>query len=321
MPRDTNKKAGLTVPTTRDLAYFALLDRHHLLDTGQLFIGTQEHGKNYRAHQRRLTNLELAGFVRHVAIPSMRSQNSLMHIYELTDAGREALLDGASRYARRKRDPYLHRYATGSGSFSYEYGCKKRPGLQYISFEDHLRDPRCPEERRTSKENPLIIPTSSGKIEPDELVGIRYVEAGKALFIADERDQRTEVVNPTVHRDSTIAQKVYGYVEIIRERKYRAHWGIPNLMVHFSTISEIHKEEIKDFVRDNVADKRIARCFLFSFNGRFVPKYWTTTPVGYDTVSPPGKRQFLVPRDIFVEDIMATPIETVDGVYDLTVPH
>lgn len=329
MPLDNEHGKTIGRLTARDRAYFKLLERHHVLDTGQLYVGTQEHAGNYTAHQQRLQRLVNAGYLRIVEIPSYRNKDvpssrtslSLMHIYENTELAKEYLLDDRNRYARGKGDPYLHRYATASHSFSFEFGCRKRPGLDYISFEDHLRDTRCPEERRTSKANPLMIETASGKIEPDELFGVRYVEEAKAIFITWEQDRRTETVNPSVYKDSTIAQKVQGYVDIIRKRTYRTHWGIPNLLVHFATISEAHKDQIKAFIATAVPDPKIRRSFSVSFNRRFVPKYWTTTPVGYAAKTPPGKKHFYIPKEVFVEDMLATPLETIDGTHDLTFPH
>lgn len=333
-PQHQDEKASHVIPTDRDDAYLVLLQRHHLLDTGQLYKGTEHFGEegrpNYTAHQQRLGKLASVPdkfgriYIEAVKIPTTRNPLSLMKVYRLAQGGydRLAQLGKHDWYAHRKGDPYVHRYGTGSLTFSFELGCTARPNLEYISAEEHFHDLRCPDARRleAAKRNPLKIDSAEGEIAPDDLFGIRYLAEGKALFIAPEKDRMTETVNPRIHPDSIIAKKVRAYVDIIRNRKYRAHWGIPNLLPLFATVNERHMQTLKAHVRENVKDPKIAGSFLFSFNTRF-GENWHTTPIGYETVSPPGKKPFLIPKEVFVEDILATPLETIDGVYDLTVPH
>jgi len=327
MPPDTeNKKQGKVVPQPRDDAYLVMLQRHHMLDTGQLFKGTG--GGNYVAHQQRLTRLATVpdGFgriyIEDVSIPTIRINQ--MKVYRLTPGGyaRLAEIHKLDLYTWKKTDPFIHRYGTSSWTFALDLGCSTRPNLAHISSEDLLNDTRCPDARRdnASKVNPLSIPTSEGDLIPDDLNGIKYIAENKALFLSLELDRRTETTNPRVHKDSIIAKKVRQYVEIISGRTYRAHWGIPSFMPVFWTISETHKNYLRDYVREHVHDQKIARTFLFGFNTRF-GRDWRTTPVGYETVSPPGKKPFFIPRDIFVEDIIGTPIDLIDGAYDLSVPH
>lgn len=330
MPLDTNKetRSRAVYPTARDDAYVLLLYSHNLLDTAQLFVGTEQFGKNYTAHQQRLGKLATTPdkrgriYIEVVEVPSIRVSQA--NLYRLTAAGyeRAAEILKRTRHAWRKGDPFLHRYGTGSLTFAIAVGCAKRANLHYISLDDHLHDPRCPRERIDNRKdvNPLAIQTSEGDLVADDLVGIRYVAEEKALFIAPEVDRRTETTNPRIHPDSIIAKKFRQHVEIIRERKYRTHLGVPNWMPLFWTISEAHKDYLKAHVKENVRDPAIARSFLFGFSAHFGSD-WHTTPVGYETVSRPGKKQFLIPKEVFLKDVLATPLETIDGEYDLTFPH
>ena len=250
-PSPVVRRLVLTEP---DYLLFEAIDRHGPLPTHYLYEFTRHVRRDYTHLQNRLTefyngSLEAPYLVRppqQFAGFEARYQHI---VYDLAPRARHALAEYGTlaRFSPKRSDPFLHRLMNACVAASIERTAL-RMGLRYISREDILVHPRCPETTRTSP-NPLAIPVTRpgarSSVVPDDLFGLEYPEGGFRFF-AVEIDRNTESIERRNIDQSAFGKKIVGYLDILRNHTNRTWWGVPNLHVLTVTTNATHARNILD---------------------------------------------------------------------------
>jgi hypothetical protein len=142
--------------------------------------------------------------------------------------------------------------------------------IRYISREEILAGPKCPESTKNSP-NPLAISVSSYErksVVPDDLFGLEYPNGGGFAFFALENDRGTESIERKGLEHATIAGKIRGYLDIIGRKTYRSQWGIPNLRILFVTTSIGHSQNILGYLKQH-RDLMLSEKFLLRVDPHF----------------------------------------------------
>lgn len=168
-------------------------------------------------------------------------------VYDLAKRGKLALAERGflARYSAKRTEHFLHQLMQACVGASLEIACKK-VGLRYITREEILRHPKCPETTR-AQANPLAMPvfnlSPQKAITPDDLFGIEYPD-GKFRFFAVEIDRNTESIERRDPLQNSFGKKLKGYADIMTRGTFRRHFGIPNLHVLTVTTNAAHAENI-----------------------------------------------------------------------------
>lgn len=257
-----------------DFLLFEAIDRHGPLPTPYFFEFTKHLRISNQWLQRRLTEFyngdqdgpyltrpprQFDGF-------EARYQHL---VYDLAPRARVLLAERGTlgRYSPRRTDPFLHQLMGACVGASIELGCKER-GLRYIPREEILTHPKCPKETRESR-NPMALPMSGDRnaLVPDDLFGIEYPDVGFRFF-AVEIDRNTESIERVKLDHNSFGRKIAAYLEVLRTKRCRSWWGIPNLSILTVTTNTTHAANILDFIRRHDARDFQDR-FLFAVETRF----------------------------------------------------
>lgn len=215
-----------------------------------------------------LTTLFHEGYVGRPA-QGFRTANAryLPAIYELRDKGAR-LLDphGRRGILRRAGEPFQHELMACLVRASFELGASEVPGLRYISGEEILNHPKCPEATRRA-ECPFAIPLGSMALVPDAPpFGYEYTigpgEKRYLFFLGFEADRHTEPLSPRNLARSSIHGKYLGYLEAAAYAAYRTRYGIPNCLFPFITVSDEHMRRMMALLGGITGGKGSAQ-FLF----------------------------------------------------------
>lgn len=200
------------------------------------------------------------------------------NIYDLTPRALAVLAERGARLNNRT-DPFLHRFMAATVNASIELAAT-RSGHVYADLTRLLAHEKCPEATRRVP-NPLAITTSGKRVVPDAIFGLQN---GRPSFFAVEIDRRTESINSDTAK-TAFGRKLYGYLDILENRTYRAHLGIPNLTVLIVTTNALHLQSMVNFYHSLNAP-RYARHFLFKSVPGFTAN-WRVPPVMLDLFNEP----------------------------------
>ena len=122
---------------------------------------------------------------------------------------------------------------------------------RFVPVDEMLE--RAPEETRNAP-NPLSVPVTihpsadyplirsrlDTHIIPDALYGIEYLINGEKRyrFWALECQRKSPITRKTT-KASSLALKQAAYAALINSRRYRQHWGIPNLKLHVVALKDV----------------------------------------------------------------------------------
>ncbi len=271
------------VLTEADFIMFAAIDRHGPLPSHYLYEFTKHLRKDKSHLQNRLTefyNGDAGG--PYLARPyqqfaSFHARYSHV-VYDLTDRAKVLLAerDRLIAHAPRRTDPFLYRLMQACAGASLELGAASH-GLRYIPREEILTHPRIGEAK--DAQNPMAIPLSAygenSSLIPDDLFGLEYPRTGFRFF-AVEIDRNTESIERKNLGYNTIGKKVDGYLQMLRDKRYRAWWGIPNLTVLLVTTNAGHAQNILAHIGKHVDPRYVERFAiatepLFGANWRVPP--------------------------------------------------
>lgn len=279
----------------RDHIIFEALRRHGPLSTNFLFEFIRGLRPNYNHHQHRLREL-CDGSIEdprpHLIRPPQLNPHyalSQPSIYDLAPRTTQ-MLATERRPAPIRTDHYVHRFMGACVSSSIELTAKQFD-VRYIGREEIFQNPKCPETTRRQG-NPLALPIASFErkaVVPDDLFGLQYTDGGFAFF-AVEIDRHTESIERSNPSQTAFAKKIAGYFEILREGRFRANWGIPNLTILTVTTNARHAESLVAYL-ERQCEPTLAPKFFFRTDNRFdaawrVPRAllselitapWTTT--------------------------------------------
>ncbi|GAA0298189.1 hypothetical protein GCM10009087_05000 [Sphingomonas oligophenolica] len=254
------------VLTEADYLIFEAINRHGPLPTHYLYEFTKHIRRDYTHLQNRLTEFyngdahgpwlirppqQFAGF-------EARYQHV---VYDLAPRAKVALAERGTIacFSPKRSDPFLHRLMQACVVASLEISAPAK-GLRYISREEILAHPKCPQATRDTQ-NPLAISLIGAEqkvLIPDDLFGIEYPGIGFRFF-ALEIDRNTESIERRNLRQSAFGAKVAGYLDILRNQTYRSHWGVPNLHILTVTTNRTHERNIIDYIKNRADPKYVGR--------------------------------------------------------------
>ena len=246
--------------TERDYLIFEAIDRHGALPANYLFALTKHVGRNYAWLQRRLTELyngTTEGSYLHR--PQQQFAGYEAHyqhvVYDLTPKAKAVLAERGtlSNHSPRRSDPFIHQLMSACVGASIELATPDL-GLQYISRDEILSGPKCPQATKDLP-NPMAIALPAfGEhkvLIPDDLFGLRGRDdkGDWFRFFAVEIDRNTESIERKTSGYNTFGSKIAGYLSILKAKSYRGHWGIPNLTVLTVTTNAVHAQNIIDYIK------------------------------------------------------------------------
>lgn len=129
----------------------------------------------------------------------------------------------------------------------------------------------------TRAQKPLAVQTSHGLVIPDGLFGICHPDGGFQFF-ALEADRATEVMVPTKKRHTDITKKTKGYKEILSFKRYKSHWGLPNVRIMTVTSAPQRMANMVQMVDD---DRFIFQC------EPYFSRHWRIPPIMAELVAEP----------------------------------
>lgn len=192
------------------------------------------------------------------------------NIYDLTPRALAVLAERGVRLNNRT-DPFLHRLMGATVTASVEIAAR-RNGYVFADLSRLLAHEKCPEATRRLP-NPLAIPAAGKCVVPDAIFG---VQKDRPSFYAVEIDRRTESINSDTAK-TAYGRKLLGYLDILENRTYRSHLGIPSFVVLTVTTSLLHLQGMLNFYRSLGASK-YARHFWFKSVSGFSAN-WRVPPV------------------------------------------
>lgn len=270
--------------TERDILLFEAINRHGPLPVHYLHEFTRHQAHSLAGLKRKITKLRNGTLYAGPYLDRPDQQFASIdghfqaNIYDLTPRSLAVLAERGARLNHRG-DPFLHRLMTACVTGSLQLAAE-RHGLIYGDFAAILAHPKCPQATPRSA-NPLAIPAGGKHVIPDSLF---VVQGERPFFYAVEIDRRTESINSETAR-TAYGRKLQGYLDILANRTYRAHFGIPNLYILTVTTNPLHLQHMLDFYHSlNAAE--YARQFLFKSIPYFAAN-WHVPPVMYDLFNEP----------------------------------
>ena len=242
--------------TDADYLLFEAIDRHGPLPTHYLYQFTRHLRRDYTHLQNRLTEFYNgdAGGVFLTRPPQQFAgfEARYQHlVYDLAPRAKIALAERGTlaQFSPRRADPFLHRLMQACVGASFELSAPAK-GLRYISREEIFAHPRCPrstKDAHTPMAIPLVDVRGASALVSDDLFGLEYPGVGFRFF-AVEIDRNTESIERRNLDQAAFARKVAGYLAVLRNQTYRAHWGLPNLTVLTVTTNATHARNMLDFI-------------------------------------------------------------------------
>jgi Replication-relaxation len=277
-------KPGFIKITERDVLAFEAINRHGPLPVHYLYEFTRKAGKNLACLKKKLTKLNhgTTNDAPYLFRPDQQwaslDGKFQPNIYDLTPRALAVLAERGTRLANRA-DPFLHRFMGACVNASIQLAAEKK-GYTYADLARLLAHEKCPEAARRSP-NPLAMPATGKYVIPDAIFG---VQKDKPFFYAVEIDRRTESIASDTAK-TAYGRKLHGYLDILENKTYRAHLGIPNLKILTVTTNPLHLQHMLNFYRTLNAPI-YAQHFLF----KAIPNFganWRVPPVMYDLFNSP----------------------------------
>ncbi|MEJ1967773.1 MAG: replication-relaxation family protein [Rhizomicrobium sp.] len=235
-PRTQATRSGKRIELTdRDLEIFRALRRYRYLSSTYLhaFVG----GASATRLKERLGNLFHEGYLDRPAVQWEQANCRYRPaVYECGAGARRVLAEAEDADDARtflgagSHKQFLHSLMICEMLASIELAARARPSLRFIAWPEILQ--RAPADTRTNA-IPFRIPVPSGGfLVPDGLFGLEYGGPQKSYrFFALEADRGTMPVSRTGRSQTSLLGKLEGYRSIIAQQRYKAHWGVPNLLV------------------------------------------------------------------------------------------
>lgn len=207
-------------PTSRELRWFAHIDRHGPQSSEFLYECTRDSHRCRDTALRRLQALREAGYLRlppqqrHIAKADFNP-----YVYDLTKLGWEVLADhqDLERHCR-PTGHWWHGYWVAAVSSAIQITAT-RAGFSYVPAAQIL----------AIKGVQMGIPVSGTKLIPDQLFAIKYPDGYRAFAL--EVDRGTEPVRSPAARKS-LQQSMSQYQQVLDAGSYRKYYGLrSNLIV------------------------------------------------------------------------------------------
>jgi hypothetical protein len=236
-------------PTSRELLWFAHMDRHGPQSSEFLYECTRDSHRCRDTALRRLQALREAGYLRlppqqrHIAKADFNP-----YVYDLTKLGWEVLADyhDLERHCR-PTGHWWHGCWVSAVTSAIEI-IATRAGLTYIPAARIL----------AIKGSDIAIPVGGSTLIPDQLFAIKYPDGYRTFAL--EVDRGTEPVQSTAARKS-LQRSVAQYKQMFSEQIYKSHYGLKsNMVVLWVLNSSKRREQFQTIVGQH--DKRFTTCDL-----------------------------------------------------------
>ncbi len=277
-------KGGFIKVTERDVLLFEAINRHGPLPVHYLYELTKSKGKGLGWLKRKITKLTHGTTYDAPYLDRPEQQWASVdgrfqpNIYDLTPRALAILAERGIRLNQRS-DPFLHRFMGAATAASIQLAAECRQ-LKFADFAAILAHPKCPEPTKTAL-NPLAIPAKGKHVIPDNLFA---VQGERPSFYAVEIDRRTESIASDTAK-TAYGRKLHGYIDILANRTYRAHLGIPKLHILTVTTNSLHLQHMLDFYHSLNAPE-FAKHFLFKSISNFGAN-WHVPPIMYELFNEP----------------------------------
>lgn len=259
------------VLTEADFRVFSAIDRHGPLPTHILYEFVRDI-RSYGRFQKRLTTLyhgdESGPYLVRPPQQFASYEAKYQHVvYDLAERARRALAEKGEAVTHRPdpAQPFIHKLMQACACASLEVAVKAA-GLEYISRDEILTSGKLGEAARATK--PLAVPMrgSTKRLVPDDLFGIRYPEGYR--FFALEVDRNTESIERRNLHQNAFGWKVHAYLEVMRQRRFKDWWGLPNLHVLVLTTNATHAKNMLAYLERQEPGK-MASYFAFATETSF----------------------------------------------------
>jgi hypothetical protein len=256
----------------RDIEIFKLLLRYRYLRSTYIhaFVG----GASETRFKERLGDLFHEGYLDR---PSQQWEfANARHMPVVHECGRAAVralrasglvLEAANTLlADSPHRQFLHSLMICEALASMDLGVRANPALRLIGWQEILG--RAPEATRASPAPYRIPAPSGGYLVPDGLFGIEYRSGGTKTyrFFALEADRGTMPVARTGANQSSYLGKLAVYRQILEQRVFKSHLGLPNLLVLTLTTGEARVIEMLRRL-DELAGSKAAFLFKATADG------------------------------------------------------
>lgn len=252
-PNPVVRRLVLSVP---DYLIFEAINRHGPLPTHYLYEFTKYLRRDYTHLQNRLTEF-YNGDAHGPLLARPPQQFASFHaryqhiVYDLAPRAKALLLERGSlaQFPPGRTAPFVHQLMQACVGASLELTAPTR-GLRYISREEILSRATCREKTKNAA-NPMVISITGVErkvLIPDDLFGLEYPGVGFRFF-AVEIDRNTESIERKNMAQTAFGAKIAGYIDILQNQTYRAHWGLPNLHILTVTTNATHAHNILEYVK------------------------------------------------------------------------
>ncbi len=257
-----DRKGGTFAVTDNDLAILSLFNRYEYLPS--TFIGAMVPWLHPVYIKNRLTILRHELEFLEVPAPSWEAANARYRpaIYKRGKKGTDALRDrGRDATDIRHKKEFRHELGVNLIAASFDIGGKEYSSLSLITKEDILGHKACPASTREAREpfkieapftykgrNGKQIPVENAHILHDWYpMGICHTMGERTLRLfmpGVEFDRRSEPLDTEDYERSSITKKLCQMLELFKRYDgidgYQEHYGIPNAVIPFWTINEVH---------------------------------------------------------------------------------
>ncbi|WP_323771759.1 replication-relaxation family protein [Antarctobacter sp.] len=224
--------------TEREIRWLKHIERHGPQSSQYLFELTCDTHRCKDTALRAMQKLRASSYLR---LPSQQRATERAeckpYIYDLGPKGLDYLEElGIKETTLRPTGHWWHGYMTSCVTSAIDIAAK-RQGVGYIPGHVILE----------KKNAPLAIPTSSGKLIPDQLFALDY--GGRFRAFALEVDRGTEPQTSAAARKS-YARSISQYAEVIEQGLYHEHYGLKaNLLVLLVFTSNKRHIEFLNLIR------------------------------------------------------------------------
>lgn len=283
----------------RDLALFRLLDAYRYLPADFLHAFLGGHKTHHRA---RLTDLFHEGWLDKPAA-QWEAFNARYRpdTYALGQKAEAVLAEagGASSVRIGAGGAFRHELMVCLIMASLELS-SRASGIDLLPWRDILAMAPAATQALPS---PFALPVMGGGasvLRPD---GLPFGLRGRRsfFFVGIEADRHTEPLHPVDlrARSSSILRKFLQYQALVKERIFERHFGIPNLLVPFVTVSEEHMRNMMDLAMQ-VSEGRGFKWMLFRTIPAFGSPLMRATP-DVTLLSKPWERAGNPPLSLLTE--------------------
>lgn len=221
-------------------------------------------------------------------------------VYGLTDKGASALkLRGLYVPRLKSGHEFNHELGVCLIRASFEIGARQH-GLQLIPAEDILNHPNCPTHTR-HQTSPWTVPVAFDWTFDGSKMRVEHTVKTDGEFFALARphangrttlafpgfefDRRTEPLEPADYERPSIKKKILAFRAIASQGIYRSRFGLPNAIVPFITVNEVHLRSMMRVV-ESVSNGHGSKLFIFKSLPNFAAFESFPPPTGHMLTTP-----------------------------------